>query len=128
LIASKTTVVFVVGIIAVIGLAYYAYVQNQDIINLPPPKNTKKVAVFFFYSPHCPHCEEVLPYVKELAKLKNITFCNVETMDPGTRCTQVAEDIGLSAVPTAVVYEKDKVQILIGTDDIRALGKILGVG
>lgn len=94
-----------------------------EIINV----ESENVSVYFFYSPTCPHCEEVMPYVKELAKTgkAKFTFCDV-TGEMSNECVALIKEIGIDGVPTAVVKAENKTRVLVGSDEVRMLGALLG--
>jgi len=76
--------------------------------------------VFFFYSPFCPHCKEVKPFMENLTKKYNkvrFVFCNVN--DCNETCRDVMEKYMVMSVPTAVVFKKNKTTILIGSKNIK---------
>jgi thiol-disulfide isomerase/thioredoxin len=86
--------------------------------------NYKGIEVYFYYSPHCPHCERVKPYVDSLReKFKNVTFyyCNVENM------SEVCYKYAYYAyyVPTVVVHADNITTSLIGERDVKSLGEVL---
>jgi|Deesub1362A_J573_1020465.scaffolds.fasta_scaffold00506_16 thiol-disulfide isomerase/thioredoxin len=78
-----------------------------------------KDGIYYFYSPKCPHCENVKPYVEEASKKTEITLCQVENMDDA--CKAVAEKIGLKGVPTAVKIERGKQKIYVGENEVKNL-------
>ena len=86
--------------------------------------NTTKTRVYFFYSPYCPHCIAVKPYVESLVNKTNITFCNVNDFG---NCSSDAKFVatlsGLRGVPTAVVVNSSTAKVLVGEDEIRELEK-----
>lgn len=130
-IRSKATLVFVFAILLSVGLAFYIYTLNADVINKIKPHPHQNTSVYFFYSHYCPHCREVMPYVEDVAKKVekkgvSVTFCSVDETMPQS-CAKVAKDIHLSAVPTAVVYSNESKTLLVGSDEVRTLGKVLGV-
>ena len=92
--------------------------------------NTAPNTVFFFYSPYCPHCEKIKPYITNL--MKNYTnykfvFCNVNNCN-GT-CKVVMEKYRIMFVPTVVVFKKNNTTILTGIIEIKSnLKRILNEG
>ena len=89
-----------------------------------------KMMVFFFYSPYCPHCEEIKPYVTNLTKRYTnykFVFCDVNNCN-GT-CKKVMEKYRIMFVPTIVVFGKNNTTILTGTIEIRNnLERVLNEG
>ncbi len=76
--------------------------------------------VFFFYSPYCPHCKEVKPFMENLTKKYDrvrFVFCNVNNCNE--TCKRVIEKYRVMFVPTAVVIGKNDTTILIGSKDIK---------
>ena len=86
--------------------------------------------VFFFYSPYCPHCEEIKPYIKNLTKRYTnykFVFCNVYNCN-GT-CKVVMEKYRIMFVPAVVVFGKNSTTVLTGSVEIRNnLEKVLNEG
>jgi outer membrane lipoprotein-sorting protein len=82
--------------------------------------NVTPDTVFFFYSPYCPYCEEVKPYVTNLTKKYTnfkFVFCNINNCN-GT-CKEVMEKYRILFVPTIVVFGKNNTTVLTGTTEIR---------
>jgi len=76
--------------------------------------------VFFFYSPFCPHCEAIMPFMKNLTKeYKNVKFdfCNVYNCSG--ECKQVMRKYNIMFVPTVVVFKNNTSTTLVGTVDIK---------
>ena len=87
---------------------------NLNKLNVTPD------TVFFFYSPYCPHCEEVKPYVTNLTKKYTnfkFVFCNINNCN-GT-CKEVMEKYRILFIPTIVVFGKNNTTVLTGTTEIR---------
>lgn len=76
-----------------------------------------KEKVYFFFSPKCPHCENVMPYVENASKKMEIKFCQVGKMDD--ECSEVAKKIGLKGVPTAVYKKGGELKVYIGEIQVR---------
>ncbi len=95
-----------------------------------PKLNVAPNTVFFFYSPYCPHCEEIKPYVTNLTKRYTnykFVFCDVNNCN-GT-CKKVMEKYRIMFVPTIVVFGKTNTTILTGTIEIRNnLERVLNEG
>jgi thiol-disulfide isomerase/thioredoxin len=75
--------------------------------------------VYFFFSPECPHCENVKPYVSNASKKMEIEFCQVEVMKE--ECKEIAKKIGLRGVPTAVYKKEGKLRVYEGETEVRNL-------
>jgi outer membrane lipoprotein-sorting protein len=87
--------------------------------NLKVNITVNNTTVFFFYSPTCPHCEEVKPYITNLTKKYNkinFVFCNVN--DCSGECKEIMENYRVMFVPTAVVIGKNGTTILTGSTEI----------
>lgn len=129
---EKVTLVFVFAVLLGVGLAFYVYTVNADIIDRVKPEPAElNASVYFFYSHYCPHCREVAPYVEEVAKKAeekgiNVTFCCVDEALQQS-CAKVAKEIHLSGVPTAVIYRNGETKLLLGSEEVRMLGKLIGV-
>ena len=79
--------------------------------------------MYFFYSPYCPHCIKVKPFVEEFANETGmVEFCNVN--DPAN-CTInakiVASFSGLRGVPSAVIVNSTSEKVLTGEIEVRDL-------
>ena len=80
-------------------------------------KVTGKEMVYYFFSPQCPHCEKVKPYVENASKKIEIEFCQVEKMSE--ECKDVAKKIGLKGVPTAVYKKEGELKVYVGEIQVR---------
>ncbi len=78
-----------------------------------------KNKIYFFYSPKCPHCENVMPYVENASKKMEIEFCQVEKMSD--ECKAVAKKIGLKGVPTAVYQKEKEMRVYVGEIEVKNL-------
>jgi len=86
--------------------------------------NYSKIEVYFYYSPRCPHCENVKPYVDEIRdKYKNVSFhyCNVE--NASKECYKYAYYV--YGVPTIVVHTNGITTSLVGERDIMGLENLI---
>lgn len=64
-----------------------AEVNDSIIYDFLQPENESRLrGVYYFFSPHCPHCSEVKPIVK----MCNVTYCNVSNMSAD--CMEVCRD------------------------------------
>ena len=94
-----------------------------------PSVKSKEIRVYFFYSPSCPACRMVKPYMyllKEKVKDVHFDFCNVN--DP-KNCSKdsimVAHMHPFEYIPTVIVIAGDNVTMLTGSYEVLKLGKIL---
>jgi len=112
----------------------------QNSMPTPAPSNVnlslkrfldgKDAAVFYFFSPGCPHCINATPYVHEVANSSEFDwvrfyFYNVEK--PSQDVYLMANKYRVMAVPTVVIdglFEKSPV-VLVGEDQVRDLGNVL---
>jgi thiol-disulfide isomerase/thioredoxin len=78
-----------------------------------------KEKVYYFFSPKCPHCENVKPYVNNASKKMEIEFCQVEKMSE--ECKEIAKKIGLRGVPTAVYKKGGELRVYEGEVQVRNL-------
>jgi|Deesub1362A_J573_1020465.scaffolds.fasta_scaffold00164_51 thiol-disulfide isomerase/thioredoxin len=84
-----------------------------------------KDKIYLFYSPQCPHCENVMPYVKNVSKKMDVDFCQVEEMND--ECKAIAKKIGLKGVPTAVYRKGGELKVYVGEIKVKNLMlKVLG--
>lgn len=87
--------------------------------------NFSKIEVYFYYSPECPHCERVKPYVDALReKYENVTFyyCNVDE-ELSEACYEYAYYV--VGVPTVVVHAGNLTMSLVGERDVTKLGELI---
>lgn len=64
-----------------------AEVNDSIIYDFLQPENESRLrGVYYFFSPHCPHCSEVKPIVE----MCNVTYCNVSNMSAD--CMEVCRD------------------------------------
>ncbi len=88
--------------------------------------NYSKIEVYFYYSPSCPHCEKVKPYIDELReKYKDVTFyyCNVQDKNISKVCYKYAYYV--IGVPTVVVHAGNVTTALIGERDIMGVEDLI---
>ncbi len=86
-------------------------------------KSLNETRVYFYYSPYCPHCLAVKPFVEEFANETGmVEFCDVS--DPAN-CTInakiVASFSGLRGVPSAVIVNSTSEKVLTGEIEVRDL-------
>jgi len=86
-------------------------------------KSLNETRVYFFYSPSCPHCLAVKPFVEEFANETGmVEFCDVS--DPAN-CTInakiVASFSALRGVPTAVIVNSTSEKVLTGEIEVKSL-------
>ncbi len=91
-----------------------------------PVEKKAEVKVFFYFSPNCPNCAKIEPYmyfIKSKVKQVDFDFCDISN---SSTCTNeslwVARHIGLIGVPTAVFMYKNNVTVLVGWRDVGKLG------
>jgi|Deesub1362B_J571_1020462.scaffolds.fasta_scaffold02758_2 thiol-disulfide isomerase/thioredoxin len=75
--------------------------------------------IYYFFSPECPHCNNVKPFVENASKKVDIKFCQVEKLDE--ECKEIAEKAGLKGVPTVVRVENGKLAKYVGEVEVREL-------
>ena len=88
--------------------------------------NYSDIEVYFYYSPTCPHCEKVKPYIDELReKYKNVKFiyCNVSDKNISKACYTYAYYV--FGVPTVVVHAGNVTTSLAGERDIMGLESLI---
>lgn len=85
----------------------------------------ENITVYFFYSPYCPHCHEIMPYIDSLKRnytSVNWVYCDVTN----NTCKNIISQFNIEFVPTVVVVGDGKPLIkLVGTEDIRILDDYL---
>ncbi len=92
----------------------------------------KEIEVHFYYSPYCPHCIKVEPYVKDLVKKHpdvKFYFCNVyEVMrDNLSACSNksLMYIYHVRGVPTAIVVYNNTVTVLTGSNKVLELEDVI---
>ena len=88
------------------------------------PKATETTKVYFFYSDYCPHCNKVKPLVDAVASKLNLMYCSMDEELSG-ECYRLAEENGVYAVPTLIVYEGENKTVLVGEDEVENFLKSL---
>lgn len=91
--------------------------------NLNNVGNWRHLDIYYFYSDTCPHCQEVKPYIMNLSKRYNITFCNVKSLDE--ECLKIARELEVKYTPTIVVKNKGT-SIFVGSNEVIKFTKTLG--
>ena len=93
------------------------------------PQQKQKIQVFFFYSPYCPHCQEVKPYMRllreKLGREVEFHFCNVAKWNCSPESLEIAKKYPFEWIPTVIVIANGKVYKLTGTTQVLKLGEIL---
>ncbi|RLI85344.1 MAG: hypothetical protein DRP01_06390 [Archaeoglobales archaeon] len=110
-------------IILMLGIMLLGCSQKTTVT---PGCNYSKIEVFFYYSPKCPHCEKVKPYVDDLKdRYENVSFyyCNVLEKNVSRECYRYAYYV--MGVPTVVVHTGNITTSLVGERDILGLGDLL---
>jgi len=85
-----------------------------------------KVEVYYYYSPYCPHCEKVSPYVDELKeRYKDVKFyyCNISDRNISIVCYKYAYYV--MGTPTVVVHADNVTLSLVGERDVLGLEKVI---
>ena len=115
--------------LVMVVVALLCCVQKPDETTTPIPQkcNFSKVEVHFFYSPYCPHCEEVKPYVVNLSKKYRVVkfyFCNVAN---ASQCPRESMRFAgmIYGVPTVVVYYNNTTLMLVGSNNVKKLEGVL---
>jgi thiol-disulfide isomerase/thioredoxin len=90
---------------------------------------TAEAKVFFYFSPTCPSCVKIKPYMDLMrgeVEEVNFDFCNVSNFKACTNESQwVAKHIGLMGVPTVVLMYGNNVTVLVGWRNVAKLGNYL---
>jgi|GEM_PF-1229768 thiol-disulfide isomerase/thioredoxin len=90
----------------------------------PTPPSSPAETIYFFYSPDCPHCENVMPDIVNLSNAGlNIVFCDVESMNED--CTNIGKKINLRGVPTVAVVDSGEIKMYVGESQVKNLIKKL---
>jgi len=85
-----------------------------------------KNRIYFFYSPTCPHCVEVKPYVESLANKTTVVFCDITKFQNCSGDAKIVVTLsGLKGVPTAVIVNLTQVKVLIGSKEVKNLKKFI---
>jgi thiol-disulfide isomerase/thioredoxin len=101
----------------------------SDHIPTPTPTSTPSISIeaYYFFSPRCPYCVIVKPYVEELAKMDEVDFdfCNVaEAWNCSNESIKVADEINLVGIPTVVV-KTNETKVFVGYKEVLDLGSFL---
>jgi len=88
-----------------------------------------EIKVYFYYSPKCPACRMVKPYMnllKEKVKDVKFDFCNVyDLKNCSNESIAVAHKYPFMYIPTVIVIAGNDVTKLTGSYEVLRLGKIL---
>ncbi len=110
----------------IVGLTILGCSQ-KSIVNVNTTHcNYSKIEVYFYYSPYCPHCEKVKPYVDQVReKYKNVTFiyCNVSDKNVSKECYTYSYYV--VGIPTVVVHADGVTTALVGEKDVMGLEKVI---
>ncbi|MEG9193823.1 MAG: thioredoxin family protein [Candidatus Methanoglobus sp.] len=106
----------------IVALAGILSAVLGSLVYPPTAISTENSKIYFFFSDYCPHCQEVKPYVEEIAKKRSITFCNVESM--GGECSRIAEQFGLKYVPTMIILNNET-KIYVGSNEVMRAIEVL---
>jgi thiol-disulfide isomerase/thioredoxin len=94
-----------------------------------PSDVSKDLKVYFYYSPNCPSCQQVMPYMNLLSsevKEVKFDFCNVKSVE---NCSigsiAILNAVKLKYIPTAVVRAGESVYVLVGSDEVLRLSELL---
>lgn len=78
----------------------------------------KNAEIFYFYSDHCPYCQQLKPYINLTAKKREIVMCNVDSIDD--RCSSIASSLGLKYIPVpALVVKAEREFVFVGYNQIK---------
>jgi len=118
----------------------YSTDRNNTTYTLPTPKppsvnledflKGKQVAVFYFYSPNCPHCANVTPYVHGVINSSefgwvNFYLFNVDELNETTYL--LAGKYNVMYIPTIVIdgFFPGSPVLLVGEEQVRSLENVL---
>ncbi len=90
-----------------------AEINESAIYSLPHENESRLQGVYYFFSPHCPHCSKVKP----LVEMCNVTYCNVSNMSAD--CVGVMQRYGVMFVPTIVSINELNTTIFVGEENVR---------
>ena len=110
----RITLIFLLTLLA--GCSQNVHVRNQC--------SYSGIDVYFYFSPTCPHCEHVKPYIDRLREnYGNVTFhyCNIRDL-PEECYNYTYYVIG---VPTVVVHTKNVTTALVGERDVMKLEELI---
>lgn len=108
------------------GLAILGCSQKPTETSASMTCEYSKIEVYYYYSPYCPHCKNVSPYVEELKeKYRDVKFyfCNVSDKNIPKECYTYAYYV--MGTPTVVVHADNVTTALIGERDVMGLEKVI---
>ncbi|WP_456328469.1 thioredoxin domain-containing protein [Archaeoglobus sp.] len=115
-----------IAILLVLTIALLGCSQKSALENRSKSCNYSNIEVYFYYSPTCPHCKKVKPYIDELReKYRDVKFvyCNVSDKNISKACYTYAYYV--IGVPTVVVHAGNVTTALAGERDIMGLEKLI---
>lgn len=85
-----------------------------------------QIEVYYYYSPYCPHCKKVTPYIEELKEKHEevkFYFCNVSDKNIPKECYTYAYYV--VGTPTVVVHAGNVTVSIVGERDVMGLEKVI---
>lgn len=84
----------------------------KEITSIDQMQNSQP-RVIEFYSPKCPHCQNMMPIFEQVAQAhKEVQFCRVNVLTPGININQIVKDVTknkskeIHGVPTFIFIDK----------------------
>ncbi|ADB57112.1 TlpA family protein disulfide reductase [Archaeoglobus profundus] len=115
-----------IALLLVLTIALLGCSQKSALETGSKACNYSNIEVYFYYSPTCPHCEKVKPYIDKLReKYKDVKFiyCNVSDKNISKACYTYAYYV--IGVPTVVVHAGNVTTALAGDRDIIGLENLI---
>lgn len=112
------------SVAAVVGNSLYnpaSVLQDEEVFH--SYHDQQDVEVYYFYSDECHFCQQLKPYINDLAAKREIKTCNVASMDE--ECASLASSLGLKYVP-AMVVRADRDYVFVGYSEVMNAIKQLG--
>jgi thiol-disulfide isomerase/thioredoxin len=110
----------IAGVIAAV-FAYFAF-PSSETSHIATSDVETYAAIYYFYSPNCHYCQQIKPFIQEMAQKYPITFCKLENLT--TNCKAVAQEIKLRGVPT-IVIKNENTTVLFGAKEVLKLEEVL---
>jgi thiol-disulfide isomerase/thioredoxin len=119
---DRRKIFYVLAAIAGTLAAAFVYFAFPTTPSSPTDGSETYSGIYYFYSPSCHYCQQVKPYIEEMAQKYPITFCQVENFN--SECKAVAEEIKLQGVPT-IAIKNGKTTVLVGASEVLKLEEAL---
>ncbi len=115
---SKEKVIYVLVALAGISAAVLVYAVATGSGSVEDGRG-----IYYFYSPNCHYCQQVKPFIEEMAKKYPIVFCQIESLSED--CKNIEEKAKIKYIPTVVVVSESGMTVLTGVNQVLQLEEVV---